>query len=144
MSVASRLYEQHSETLQTALNAVRTRDHWSPFRESPSAKLHGEDAPRLGKARFEAQLGRAFDLDQPGTIGSLGAEVSPYTRQPSGITYPKSDPAALFAASRKAMSGWMKASLQSAPASSPKCSLPWRGMPSRMRMPPCIRPGRAM
>jgi len=110
MSVAARLYESHRETLQTALKAVRVRDHWSPFRESPSTKLHGEDAPRDGKARFQAQLGKPFDLDQPGTIGTLGAEVSPYTRQPLGITYPKSDPAALFAASRKAMSGWMKAS----------------------------------
>ncbi|HCY56103.1 MAG TPA: hypothetical protein DF715_11420, partial [Oceanicaulis sp.] len=112
MSVAARLYDQHRETLDTALKAVRIRDHWSPFRESPSAKLHGEEAPRLGKSRFEAQLGKPFDLEQPGTIGTVGAEVSPYTREPLGITYPKSDPAALFAASRKAMSGWTKASVE--------------------------------
>lgn len=112
MSVAARLYDKHRETLDTALKAVRIRDHWSPFRESPSAKLHGEEAPRLGKSRFEAQLGKPFDLEQPGTIGTVGAEVSPYTREPLGITYPKSDPAALFAASRKAMSGWTKASVE--------------------------------
>ena len=110
MSNAAQLYDQHRETIEAALKAVRTRDHWSPFKESPSGKLHGEDAPVRGKARFEAQLGKPFDLDQPGTIGTVGAEVSPYTRKALGITYPKSDPATLFAAARKAMDGWMKTS----------------------------------
>ncbi len=101
---------KHAATLAAALSACRTRGSWSPFVESPSAKLHPEGRPAAGKAAFEARLGRPFDLDQPGTIGRTGFEVSPYTQAPLGIDYPKADPDRLFAAARAAVPGWMTAS----------------------------------
>ncbi len=109
-AAAAQLFDRHRPVLMDALNAVRTRDQYSPFKESPSKKLHGEDAPREGRARFEAQLGRPFELDHPGVIGTVGAEVSPFTREPLGVSYPKCDPDALFTAARKAMKGWAEAS----------------------------------
>ena len=65
-----------------------------------------------GAAAFRAQLGHRFELDQPGTIGRLGAEVSPYTLEPLGIDYPRADVDALFTAARLAMSPWAAATPQ--------------------------------
>jgi phenylacetic acid degradation protein paaN len=96
----------HSETLQRATEACRTRQHWSAFYESPSTKLHGEQAPKLGQQAFEQQLGKPFQLKQPGEIGRLGEEVSPYTQKPLGIDYPAIDPEAICQAALKAMRQW--------------------------------------
>ncbi len=104
------LAERHAPHLDAALKACATRAHWSPFKESPSSKVHGESRPAEGRARFEALLGQPFEIDQPGTIGTVGHEVSPYTRKPLGITYPKSDPDALFGAAREAMRSWIELS----------------------------------
>lgn len=100
------LIDRHAATLAAAIDAVETRRSWSPFRDSPSAKFHPPGAPDAGKAAFAAQLGQPFDLDQPGIIGRVGGEVSPFTRQPLGISYPQSDPAALIAAAQAALPGW--------------------------------------
>ncbi len=100
------LIARHAPTLDAAIEAVRTRRAWSPFRDSPSTKIHGPDKPVQGKAAFEARLGARFDLDQPGVVGEVGDEVSPFTGRPLGIRYPASDPAALVAASRAAMPAW--------------------------------------
>lgn len=96
----------HAETLQRAAEACRTRQHWSAFAETPSTRLHGEQAPVLGLQAFERQLGNPFDLQQPGEIGRLGEEVSPYTRQALGIDYPSVDADALCQAALKAMRQW--------------------------------------
>lgn len=111
MSRAAELADRHRPVLDAALEAVRVRDQYSPFKESPSKKLHGDDAPRDGRARFEARLGRRFELDQPGETGRVGAaEVSPYTREPLGIDYPRCEPGALVQAARRAMAAWAAAS----------------------------------
>jgi phenylacetic acid degradation protein paaN len=96
----------HSETLQRATEVCRTRQHWSAFSESPSTKLHGEQAPVLGLRAFEQQLGRSFELEQPGESGRLGEEISPYTRQRLGIDYPAVDVDAICQAALKAMRQW--------------------------------------
>jgi phenylacetic acid degradation protein paaN len=102
------LIAKHAGTLAAAIDAVETRKNWSPFRDSPSGKFHAPGASEAGKAAFDAQLGRPFDLDQPGVVARTGAEVSPFTRQPLGIDYPVSDPAMLIAAASEAMAGWRK------------------------------------
>ena len=96
----------HSETLQRAAEACSTRQHWSAFYESPSTRLHGEQAPVQGQQAFEQQLGNSFVLDQPGEIGRLGEEVSPYTREALGIDYPAVDVDLLCRAAGKAMRQW--------------------------------------
>ena len=82
-------FSRHKAVLDKALDACEKRYSWTAYPESPSSKIHGEEKPRAGKARFEAMLGRDYPLDQPGEIGRTGAEVSPYTRQPLGISYPR-------------------------------------------------------
>lgn len=101
---------RHAELIESALDAIRTRRAWSPFKDSPSTKIHGPDKPVAGKAAFEAQLGKRFELDLPGVIDRVGAEVSPYTQQPLGVTYPVSTPEALIAAAQAAMPDWAAAS----------------------------------
>jgi phenylacetic acid degradation protein paaN len=98
----------HSETLQRATEACRTRQHWSAFHETPSTKLHGEEAPKLGLQAFEQQLGRPFELEQPGEAGRLGKEISPYTQQALGIDYPAIDVDVVCQAALKAMRQWQK------------------------------------
>ena len=53
-------------------------------------------------------LNKAFPLTQPGTIGTVAGEKSPYG-MPLGVTYPKVDIEALFAAVAKAELAWRKA-----------------------------------
>ena len=102
------LIARHATTLDAAIDAIETRKNWSPFRDSPSSKFHAPGKPGAGKAAFETLLGKPFDLQQPGTIGQLGSEVSPFTRQPLGITYPQGDPATLIEAAQAAMPAWRK------------------------------------
>ena len=92
-------FERYRELLQTGINACRIRGYWSPFQESPASKNHPSGAKEAGKQEFERYLNKPFPLTQPGTIGHIGSEVSPLTRQRLGITYPKIDiPIAMQAA----------------------------------------------
>jgi len=103
-------FARHRETLEKASDACARRYSWTAYPESPSSKIHGEEKPAAGKARFEAMLGRAYPLELPGEIGRTGAEVSPYTRQPLGISYPKVDVEALYEAIAAGMPAWRGAS----------------------------------
>ena len=106
------LVARHAPTLEAAIDAVRTRQSWSPWSDSPSTRIHGPDKPGAGKAAFEARLGTLFDLGQPGVVGEVGEEVSPFTQQALGIRYPKSDPEALVAAAVSAMGDWREADFE--------------------------------
>jgi phenylacetic acid degradation protein paaN len=103
------LVEKHSDLIAQAINAVETRMSWSPFKDSPSTKIHGPEKPPAGKAAFEARLGHKFEIDLPGVTGWVGEEVSPYTQEALGITYPLAEPDALVEAARAAMPAWAKA-----------------------------------
>jgi len=105
------MFDRHRETFERARAACAARDCWSPFPEMPGKYPQAEAAQAAGLAAFQGQLGRAFDLDQPGIIGTAGQEVSPYTRAALGITYPQSDPDALFAAARAAIPDWAAAGI---------------------------------
>jgi len=100
------LFERHAATLERALTAIGDRGYWSPHSESP--KAYGEGAMEAGKAAFDALLGKPFALEQPGTLGTVGREVSPFGMQ-LGITYPRADVDALFAAVTAAEREWRKA-----------------------------------
>lgn len=101
-------FDKHHERLQQAVEATQTRAAWSPFNDSPSRKIHG-DAVDAGLAAFQARLNKPFEIDQPGTIGQTGMEVSPYTQEPLGVTYPKVDAGVLYEAARKAIPAWREA-----------------------------------
>jgi phenylacetic acid degradation protein paaN len=103
------LYERHHDTLAKAVDACQQRYSWTAYPESPSSKIHGVEKPQAGKARFEAMLGRDYPLQQPGEIGRTGLEVSPYTGEPLGISYPKVDVGVLYQAIAAAMPAWARA-----------------------------------
>ncbi len=102
------LFERHKALLDQALAAIAGRGYWSAFPESPSPRVYGEGAAEAGKAAFDALLNKPFPLTLPGAAGSVGGEVSPYGMQ-LGVTYPKVDIDALFAAVEKAEAAWRKA-----------------------------------
>ncbi len=101
-------FEKHHERLNQAIAATEARAAWSAFNESPSRKIHG-DAVDQGLTAFQARLNQPFEIDQPGTIGRTGFEVSPYTQEPLGITYPKVDLDVLYQAAREAIPAWRDA-----------------------------------
>jgi phenylacetic acid degradation protein paaN len=106
--VSHPLFERHKAMLDRALQAIAERGYWSAFPESPSPKVYGEGAAEAGKAAFDALLNKPFPLTQAGATGTVGGEVSPYGMA-LGVTYPKVDLDALFAAIAKAESAWRKA-----------------------------------
>jgi phenylacetic acid degradation protein paaN len=105
-------YARHRDTLAKAADACEKRYSWTAYPESPSSKIHGQEKPRAGKARFEAMLGTDFPLQQPGEVGRTGAELSPYTGEPLGITYPRVDVETLYSAIREGMPAWRRASAE--------------------------------
>jgi phenylacetic acid degradation protein paaN len=102
--------DQHRDILEKALTAIRARTFFSAYPEMPSGKIYGETARKDGEAAFKASLHQPFMLDQPGAIGTIGEEQSPYGFD-LGITYPKSDHDALLDAAETAMDGWKRASI---------------------------------
>ncbi|MFM0211796.1 phenylacetic acid degradation protein PaaN [Paraburkholderia sediminicola] len=105
------LFTKHEDTLQKALTAIEARGYWSPFVEMPSPKVYGETASADGEAAFKAHLNKTFELDQPSTGETVGAEVSPFGF-PLGVRYPKADPDALISAAAVAQRDWRAAGPQ--------------------------------
>ena len=117
MTAADALFDTHRARFEGAQAACRSRACWSPFPELPAKYPDAARAQARGLAAFHAHLGdagqpRAFALDQPGRIGELGEEVSPYTRQPLHIRYPQAEPDALFAAATRAIGSWASAPIE--------------------------------
>jgi phenylacetic acid degradation protein paaN len=106
------LFAKHRATLDKALDACEKRYAWTAYPESPSRKIHGDEKPQAGKARFESLLGIDYPLPQPGEIGRTGAEVSPYTRAELGITYPEMDVDVLYQSIASARPAWSRADPQ--------------------------------
>lgn len=103
-------FEKHRATFERAQLACRERHCWSPYPELPAKYPDAEAAQAAGRAAFQAHLGQRFALEQPGTVGELGEEVSPYTQQPLGVRYPQADVDTLFDAAQQAMPLWASAS----------------------------------
>jgi len=101
-------FAQHSDLLNKALEAIHARGYWSPFPESPSPRIYGETAAADGKAVFDALLNKPFDLDLPGTIGTIGNEVSPFGIN-LNVAYPKVDLDSLIAGMETAAVDWRAA-----------------------------------
>ncbi|MCK6375565.1 MAG: phenylacetic acid degradation protein PaaN [Zoogloea sp.] len=99
------LFEKHQATLEGAVAAIASRAYWSAYPEMPSPKAYGENAAEEGKKAFEAHLGKAFELGQPGQSGWLAGEKSPYGIA-LDVQYPVCEPEALIAAGQAAMKGW--------------------------------------
>ncbi len=106
------LFERHQKTIDAAVAAIRSRTYWSAYPEIPSGKIYGDTAKADGQAAFEARLNKPFALDQPGTTGQVGGEVSPYLGKPLGITYPQADFNVLLHAAKSAIPAWRDAGVE--------------------------------
>lgn len=96
----------HTETLERAQEACRTRHAWSAFPDRPDRVPGAEQAVAAGRDAFAARLGSTLELDQPTTELLLGGEISPYTTEPLGISYPVAPVDHLFTTARRAMDVW--------------------------------------
>ncbi|MGA0104013.1 MAG: aldehyde dehydrogenase family protein [Steroidobacteraceae bacterium] len=106
---AMELYDRHAGKLRLARDACRQRGYFTLFAETPDRHPAGGEGLNAGKASFEALLGKAFQLDQPGQQDRAGEEVSPYLLEPLGIDYPLCNADVLFEAAESAMRPWMAA-----------------------------------
>ncbi len=104
------MFEKHRATFERAQTACRERHCWSPFPDMPGKYPDAEAAQAKGLAAFKAHLGSHFALEQPGRVNEVGEEVSPYTQEPLGITYPQADIDTLFSAAESAMPTWANTS----------------------------------
>ncbi len=100
------LFEKHEQRFNAARKACKERFHWSPFPEAAVLVPDHDTLSQQADEDFAALCHSAFTLTQPGIVGEAGDEISPYTREPLGIAYPRSDPEALFAAAEAAMPAW--------------------------------------
>src|SRR5512145_334791 len=105
------LFEKHHATLEAALEALAKRGYWTPYPESPSPRNYGEHANAEAKARFETQLNRPFEFDQPVSGGRVGGETSPYGFA-LGVTYPKPDIDKLIRAAQAAVPAWRRSGVE--------------------------------
>lgn len=110
-TVSHPLFDRHKKTLDGAVAAIHNRTCWSPYPEIPSGKIYGESAKDDGMAAFQGRLNKPFELDQPGTNGTVGNEVSPYGIT-LGVSYPKVDPDVLLPAMQQAAASWRRASVE--------------------------------
>ena len=106
------LYEKHSALLDRAALACAERHCWSPYPDMPGKYPDAAVAQARGLAAFNAHQGTHFALDQPGTIGDLGEEISPYTQQPLAIRYPQAEVDTLFAAAETSIASWAAATIE--------------------------------
>ena len=107
---ATALVEKHRDALTDATAALEGRSFHSRYNESPSPKVHGEDAAPNGLKAHEAHLGQKFSAleSQPSTGQWVGSEKSPYGPE-LGVTYPQLDVDAAMAAATTAQKAWRNA-----------------------------------
>ncbi len=94
-------FDRHRPMLDAAVQALRSREFWTPFPEVPSGKIYGDTAKAEGDSDYQALLGQDFAL--PGHPGAAraGAEVSPYGPA-LAVRYPAATPDELIAAATAA------------------------------------------
>ncbi|WP_406102408.1 aldehyde dehydrogenase family protein [Streptomyces canus] len=103
-------YERHRELLQSVVRAIAAGECRRPFTEATGqdAADAGMRSTRTAGKVFRSLLGRPFELGQPGELGRVRTESSPYGLAPP-IDYPCCDPAELVAAAGRAAAGWRAA-----------------------------------
>ena len=109
-SPARAWFNELQPVLDRALAAIKSREYYSAYPESPSPKVYGESAQADGKAALERRLGKRFELAQPGTTGWIGAERSPFGVN-IGVTYPQVDVDQLLLAMQRAQRDWAASSI---------------------------------
>lgn len=104
------LSESYKQIIDGAIKAIEARKFYAQYPEHP--KAYGEEAPKNGLDSFNKQLNNKFEeLSQGNTATWIGEEVSPYTSESLGITYPAYDVDDLVGKADEAFSVWKKVSV---------------------------------
>lgn len=103
------LQTEYKTIIDNAVQAIHARTFFAQYPEHP--KAYGEEAPVKGQEAYTNQLGKQFEeLLQKNPAAWIGEEVSPYTLQPLGITYPAFEADKLIVRSAIAFDVWKKLS----------------------------------
>jgi phenylacetic acid degradation protein paaN len=104
------LISKHQNIIDKAVKANHERTFYAQYPEHP--KAYGEEAPLQGESTYKELLGKPFSrLKQKVAEGWHGEEVSPYTLQPLGITYPLISTEELVKAGKRAGQRWAQLSV---------------------------------
>ncbi|NDL69031.1 phenylacetic acid degradation protein PaaN [Vreelandella alkaliphila] len=106
---AQQMFDLHREILDQAVDAISSRNFWTPYPES--MRKYPEDAVKAAPSTFESLLNQPFTLNGVGSTQQVGGEVSPYGFE-LGITYDQPNPDELIAAMQVAMRDWRDAGAQ--------------------------------
>ncbi|WP_305988968.1 phenylacetic acid degradation protein PaaN [Roseibium sp. MMSF_3544] len=107
----SQLFDQNRALLEGALQAMKTREFWTPFPEVPSGRIYGETAREDGEKAFAALVGKPFDIPGHPEEKRLGQEVSPWGMD-LDLTYPAASRETLISTSKAALEDWSNASVE--------------------------------
>ncbi len=104
------LSASYKEIIDNAVKAIHERIFFAQYPEHP--KAYGEDAPAVGLEAYKNQLGKPFtELLQTNAASWIGEEVSPYSLEPLGITYPAFEVDTLIVRSGRAFAAWKNVSV---------------------------------
>lgn len=102
------LFEKHNPQLHEAMIALHRRHYFVAYPEHPGA--YGADENEKGKGAFESQLGKNFEGLLQGSVQErVGEEMSPYTLQPLGVSYPFYDAETLVSKAVAVRRAWVDA-----------------------------------
>lgn len=105
------LSSAYSEIISNAIKAIHARTFFAQYPEHP--KAYGEDAAPKGQVAFDSQRNHKFEgLLQSNATEWIGEEVSPYTLEALGVTYPAFDVDTLIVRSGRAFEQWKKVSVE--------------------------------
>lgn len=100
------LFQKHKQLLEEAMDALSTRQFFSPYPEHPKAYTEGLDA--AGKEAFGRLLNENFQQLNQSSDQWIGEEVSPLWQTGIGVRYPALSAEALVANSEMASASWKR------------------------------------
>lgn len=106
----SALYLQHEELLNQAIDALSTRQFFSPYPEHP--KAYDQELDAKGKDAFGRLLNENFTQLNQEADAWVGEEVSPLWQYGIGVRYPSISVDSYISKSKSAAKDWKKASLE--------------------------------
>jgi phenylacetic acid degradation protein paaN len=106
----SALYLQHEELLNQAIEALGTRQFFSPYPEHP--KAYDQELDAKGKDAFGRLLNENFTQLNQEADTWVGEEVSPLWQYGIGVRYPSISPEKYISNSITAAKDWKKASIE--------------------------------
>ncbi|MFN4082675.1 MAG: phenylacetic acid degradation protein PaaN [Bacteroidia bacterium] len=105
------LFEKHKDALQNSIEALKTRAYFTLYPENP--KAYPEEKLQEAKNWFSNAMNNNFSvLNQEGSQGWIGEEISPFTQTGIGIKYPQFSVQAAVNLVLSAQTKWQQTSIE--------------------------------